>query len=116
MFLNVPFRREYATLSGQSAAFRRLKRLNEEFCRVGRLPAERNIKKHPVFEAGYENIPAAAPGEKQAGDKDGRERPAAEIFLRPHTPLPCARHPPVLQSIEERRNQHGRRKSKKDIA
>ena len=69
-----------------------------------------------VFSHGYENISAAVPGEKQAGDKDGRERPAAEIFLRPHTPPPCANHSPVLQSIEERRNQHGRRKSKKDIA
>ena len=56
------------------------------------------------------------PRERQAGDKDGREMPAAEIFLRPHTPPPCANHSPVLQSIEERRNQHGRRKSKKDIA
>ena len=35
-----------------------------------------------VFSHGYENISAAVPGEKQAGDKDGRERPAAEIFLR----------------------------------
>ena len=33
-----------------------------------------------VFSHGYENISAAVPGEKQAGDKDGRERPAAEIF------------------------------------
>ena len=35
-----------------------------------------------VFSHGYENISAAVPGEKQAGDKDGREMPAAEIFLR----------------------------------
>ena len=45
MFLNAPFRRDYAALSGlsdereapQGAASR------EEFCRVGIIPAERNI-------------------------------------------------------------------------
>lgn len=68
-----------------------------EFCQRGKTPRVRSsdkplrtaafrkneiLRNITVFSHGYENISAAAPGEKQAGDKDGRERPAAEIFLR----------------------------------
>ena len=68
-----------------------------EFCQRGKTPRVRSsdkplraaasrqngtLRNITVFSHGYENISAAVPGEKQAGDKDGREMPAAEIFLR----------------------------------
>ena len=68
----------------QNSSFRRLKRLNSSDRPLRAAVSRRNgtLRNITVFSHGYENISAAAPGEKQAGDKDGRERPAAEIFLR----------------------------------
>ena len=36
----------------------------EEFCRVGRIPVKWDIKKHPVFEVGWEHTDTAAAGRK----------------------------------------------------
>ena len=68
----------------QNSSFRRLKRLNSSDRPLRAAVSRRNgtLRNITVFSHGYENISAAVPGEKQAGDKDGRERPAAEIFLR----------------------------------
>ena len=68
----------------QNSSFRRLKRLNSSDRPLRAAVSRRNgtLRNITVFSHGYENISAAVPGEKQAGDKDGREMPAAEIFLR----------------------------------